>query len=94
MELKSNINEVAEQLDKFKKSFVKIERDNGSTIVEDAQFTTIENKLDVSRLSDSEDAAINEASYLDVRQGESVDQNNIDETIKRFVRDYLEEVFK
>jgi len=94
MEIKSNINEVIEKLKEFKKPFIKIESDNYSIIVEDAKFTTIENKLDTNRLSSSENDAINESTYLEVRQGLGADQNSFDEVINRFMRDYLEGIFK
>lgn len=94
MKFKSNLGVVIEELKEFQKPFIKIGNDSGSTIVKDAQFTTVENKLNVDKLSDSEDSALNEASYLEVRQGEPVDQNNVDEMLNRFIRDYLEEVFK
>jgi hypothetical protein len=94
MQIRSNINEVIEQLKEFQKPFVKIENDNGSTIVEDAQFTTIDNKLDVNRLSISDNDAISESAYLDIRQGANIDQDNVDDVINRFIRDYLEELFK
>ena len=94
MEISSNVDKVMEELKEFQKAFIKIENDNGSTIVQDAQFTTIENKINTDRLSDSEEEAINEATYLEARQGKKIDQKNLNIVVDKLIRDYFEEVFK
>jgi len=90
----SNADEVQSELEEFQKALQKIEKLKGEIIV-DSQFTTVDNTIDLGRLSDSPEEAMDEARYLATRQGHKLDDNEkLDETISRFFRDFLEKIFK
>lgn len=94
IKLKSNADNAIEELDDLRKAFDKIKNDSGSAIVRDSSFVTIENKINTDRLSDSEDEAIKESVYLEARQGEKVSPQDVESVSEKFIRDYLEELFK
>jgi len=91
----SNADDIQEELKDFQKAFQKIENLNGEIIVEDSQFTSVDNGLDLGRLSGSPEEALDEARYLARRQGKVLDDNEeLDKTISRYLRDFLEKIFK
>ena len=92
--LKSNADDVQNELEEFQKGIQKLEGLKGEIIV-DSQFTIVDNTIDTRRLSSNPEEALEEARYLARRQGSQLDDDEkIDEMISRFFRDLLEKIFK
>lgn len=95
MDIKSNADKAENELVEFQKPFNKLMGLDNDVIVENSQFITEDNNININRLSNSEEGAVDEARYVANRQNLSLDNNEkLEELMTRFVRDYLEKVFK
>ena len=92
---KSNIDEFQAKLEEFQKALRKLENLDGEVIVKDSQFTSVDNTIDLGRLSGTPEEAMDEARYLAQRQGSQLDNDGeLNEIVSRFFRDFLEKIFK
>jgi Asp-tRNA(Asn)/Glu-tRNA(Gln) amidotransferase C subunit len=91
------IDKIIEDLNKIVKGIDKIEKPD-TTIVKDNQFVDTSNVRSKKVLSDTNDAAIHEARYNNIRDAKPLEgdldledtKQNDDEIIDRFVRDFFE----
>ena len=91
------INKIVEELDQLSKGIKKIEKPD-TTIVKDNQFVDTSNVRTKKVLSGTKEEAIHEARYNNIRDNKPLEgdldlvdtEQNDDEIIDRFVRDFFD----